>query len=64
MARLTSITDIDGDREEGKLLIMALAIISTTYYQDLEPDSILGELYSLSDKVDEIDIINEKGEIE
>lgn len=42
-----SIKDIDNKTEEGKLLIAAIAIISTTEYTYLTPDEVLKKVIEL-----------------
>ncbi len=53
MKKITSLRDIDNSTMEGRLLIAALAKISTESQTDKEPDEILKQVVKLDREMQE-----------
>jgi len=52
--KIKEINDINTNTEEGKLFLMALSIITTTFeYSDKTPDQVINELYEMHEVVHE-----------
>ena len=52
LKKIKEISDINTNTEEGKLLLMALSVITTTFeYSDKTPDQVINELYKMNEVV-------------
>jgi hypothetical protein len=50
--KIKEISNINTNTEEGKLLLMALSVITTTFeYSDKTPDQVINELYEMHEVI-------------